>query len=264
MVLSITLALNSGLCPKYHQLRSLRCFKLRWGFFSSCFYSFVFEPETLVLIIIFLILTEHQWDPRWSEAALQNRMGDLTENCSQDGRRPWGLHWPEPVPEHPHSRAELRQADQHALLRLEAGECRAARGGVKPHREDMLGFKITPSFSHRRVWRLGCTIWGPSLPPTPSSSPWTRRSWRRHSRPRPRSRRSKSATRRPWCALWRTRTSAWCAARKRFLLKPWIFFLDLKLLPLQFRVKKSVLYKVNFLSTQRQKALTVKYIWDFF
>lgn len=53
MVLSITLALNSGLCPKYHQLRSLRCFKLRWGFFSSCFYSFVFEPETLVLIIIF-------------------------------------------------------------------------------------------------------------------------------------------------------------------------------------------------------------------
>lgn len=161
-------------------------------------------------------MTEHQWDPRWSEAALQNRVGDLTENCSQDGRRPWGLHRPEPVPEHPHSRAELRQADQHALLRLEAGECRAARRGVKPHREDMLGFKITPSFSHRRVWRLGCTTWGPSLPPTPSSSPWTRRSWRRHSRPRPRSRRSKSATRRPWCALWRTRTSAWCAARKRF------------------------------------------------
>lgn len=37
MVLSITLALNSGLCPKYHQLRSLRCFKLRWGFFLLVF-----------------------------------------------------------------------------------------------------------------------------------------------------------------------------------------------------------------------------------
>lgn len=229
MVLSITLALNSGLCPKYHQLRSLRCFKLRWGFFFFLFLLLcVWTWNFSFNYYFFLILTEHQWDPRWSEAALQNRMGDLTENCSQDGRRPWGLHWPEPVPEHPHSRAELRQADQHALLRLEAGECRAARGGVKPHREDMLGFKITPSFSHRRVWRLGCTIWGPSLPPTPSSSPWTRRSWRRHSRPRPRSRRSKSATRRPWCALWRTRTSAWCAARKRFRpaealdLLPWL------------------------------------------
>lgn len=233
MVLSITLALNSGLCPKYHQLRSLRCFKLRWGFFFLflllCVWTWNFSFNYFYFI---LILTEHQRDPRWSEAALQNRMGDLPENCSQDGRRPWGLHRPEPVPEHPHSRAELRQADQHALLRLEAGECRAARGGVKPHREDTLGFKITPSFSHRRVWRLGCTTWGPSLPPTPSSSPWTRRSWRRHSRPRPLSRRSKSATRRPWCALWRTRTSAWCVARKCFRPAE-----ALELLPLLFRVK---------------------------
>lgn len=63
-----------------------------------------------------------------------------------------------------------------------------------------------------RVWRLECTTWGRSPPPTPSSSPWTRRSWRRCSRARPLSRRSRRGTRRPWFARWRTETSASCVA----------------------------------------------------
>lgn len=46
-------------------------------------------------------------------------MGNLAEDGAQDGRRSWRLHRPEPVPEHPHRRAQLREADQHALLRLE-------------------------------------------------------------------------------------------------------------------------------------------------
>lgn len=63
-----------------------------------------------------------------------------------------------------------------------------------------------------RVWRRGCTTWGPSRPPTPSSSPWTRRSWRRARSPsRRRRRRPRSATWPPWCVHCRTETSVSCA-----------------------------------------------------
>lgn len=63
---------------------------------------------------------------------------------------------------------------------------------------------------HCRVWRQGCTIWGRNLPQTPSSSPSTRRSWRRPSRPKAQSRRWRRGTPQPWCVLWRTEKTASC------------------------------------------------------
>lgn len=54
-------------------------------------------------------------------------MGNLTEDGVEDGGRPRRLHRPEPVPQHPHRRAQLRQADQHALLRLETSELAQAK-----------------------------------------------------------------------------------------------------------------------------------------
>lgn len=82
---------------------------------SLCF--FCFSPLTTPCVS-----TGHRWDSRWSEAAVQNRLGNLPEDHTQDGGWPRRLHWPEPVAEHPHRRAQLRQTHQHALLRLETGK----------------------------------------------------------------------------------------------------------------------------------------------
>ena len=59
---------------------------------------------------------------------------------------------------------------------------------------------LMPSSSLCRVWKPACTTCGRSLPPTPSSSPWTRRSWGRPRRARARKRRSERKTWLPWCA----------------------------------------------------------------